>query len=67
MKSGHRDRFASYTAPDDASYIAGAAMGIWCDNPDLVTEDVVTEDIADEMRLSCDQVMERKQQRQYGL
>ena len=25
-------------------------MGIWCDNPDLVTEDVVTDDIADEMR-----------------
>ena len=43
-------QFASYTAPDDASYIAGAAMGIWCDNPDLVTEDVVTEDIADEIR-----------------
>ena len=43
-------KFASYTAPDDASYIAGAAMGIWCDNPDLVTEDVVTDDIADEMR-----------------
>ena len=43
-------QFASYTAPDDAPYIAGAAMGIWCDNPDLVTEDVVTEDIADELR-----------------
>lgn len=43
-------KFASFTAPDDASYIAGVAMGIWCDNPDLVTEDVVTDDIADEMR-----------------
>lgn len=43
-------KFAAYTAPDDAPYIAGASMGIWCDNPNIVTEDVIAEDVADEMR-----------------
>ena len=38
------------TVPDDSDFIAGVSMGIWCDNPDIVTEDRIAEDIADEMR-----------------
>ena len=43
-------KFSSNTIADDHESIRGVAMAIWCDNPTLVTEDVVTEDIADEMR-----------------
>ena len=43
-------KYANATVPDDSEFIAGAALGIWCDKPDLVTEDVVTDDIADELR-----------------
>ncbi len=42
--------FPSNPVSDDSSFIKGASMGIWCDNPNIVTEDVITEDIADELR-----------------
>lgn len=35
---------------DNSNFIKGASMGIWCDNPNLCSEDVITEDIADELR-----------------
>ena len=38
------------TVPDDSDFIAGVSMGIWCDNPNIVTEDQITDDIADELR-----------------
>ena len=38
------------TVPDDSDFIAGVSMGIWCDNPNIVTEDRIAEDIADELR-----------------
>ena len=43
-------QFQSNTIDDDHPYIKGAAMGIWCDNPDLCDEDTITSDIADELR-----------------
>lgn len=43
-------QFQSNTIDDNHPYIRGVAMAIWCDNPDLCGEDVVTSDIADEMR-----------------
>lgn len=42
--------FQSNTLPDDHASIRGVAMAIWCDNPTLVGEEVVTSDIADELR-----------------
>ncbi|GGK00209.1 hypothetical protein GCM10007063_23220 [Lentibacillus kapialis] len=35
---------------DDSDFIKGAALAIWNDNPDLVGEDVITKDIAKELR-----------------
>lgn len=43
-------KFESNTLPDDHPSIKGASMAIWCDSPSLCTEDVVTSDIANEMR-----------------
>lgn len=43
-------KFQSNTVADDSDFIKGASMGIWCDKGDLVEEDVITEDIADELR-----------------
>lgn len=44
-------KFQGNPAVDDNSdFIKGASMGIWCDNPNLCSEDVITEDIADELR-----------------
>ncbi len=42
--------FQSNTLADDHPSIRGVSMAIWCDNPTLVGEDVVTSDIADELR-----------------
>lgn len=38
-------KFSSNTIDDESDVIAGAAIGIWCDVPDLVEEDVIMEDI----------------------
>lgn len=38
-------QFSSNTIADDSPLIAGAAIGIWCDVPDLVDEDVIMDDI----------------------
>lgn len=35
---------------DGSDFIKGASLAIWCDNPNLCSEDVITEDIADELR-----------------
>lgn len=43
-------KFQSNTIADDHASIRGVSMAIWCDNPTLVGEDVVTSDIADELR-----------------
>ena len=43
-------KFQENTVADDSSFIKGAALAIWNDNPDLVGEDVITEDIAKELR-----------------
>jgi len=43
-------KFADNTVDDDSSFIKGASLAIWNDNPDLVGEDVITEDIAKELR-----------------
>ncbi|WP_202395572.1 beta-N-acetylhexosaminidase [Virgibacillus halodenitrificans] len=43
-------KFQANTVDDDSPFIKGAALAIWSDNPDLVGEDVITEDIADELR-----------------
>lgn len=43
-------KFQANTVADDSSFIKGVSMGIWCDNPNIVTEDVITEDISDELR-----------------
>lgn len=44
-------KFASNnTVADDSDFIKGASMAIWCDNPNLVDEDVITEDISKELR-----------------
>ncbi len=42
--------FQANTLDDANPLIKGASLAIWCDKPDLVGEDVVTEDIANEMR-----------------
>ena len=38
-------KFSANTIDDDSDVIAGAAIGIWCDVPDLVEEDVIMDDI----------------------
>lgn len=43
-------KFQENTVDDDADYIRGASLAIWNDNPNLVGEDVITEDIANELR-----------------
>ncbi|WP_195989578.1 family 20 glycosylhydrolase [Clostridium sp. D53t1_180928_C8] len=43
-------KFESNTIADDSSVIKGSSMAIWCDNPNLVDEDVITEDISKELR-----------------
>src|SRR5690625_4601958 len=43
-------KFQENTVDDDSSFIKGASLAIWNDNPDLVGEDVITEDIAKELR-----------------
>lgn len=43
-------KFQSNTIADDSTVIKGASMGIWCDNANLVDEDVIHTDIADEIR-----------------
>ncbi|CQR46509.1 Beta-N-acetylhexosaminidase precursor [Paraliobacillus sp. PM-2] len=42
--------FQDNTVPDDSDYIRGASLAIWNDKPDLVGEDVITQDIAKELR-----------------
>ena len=47
-------QFSGSTIADNHEVIAGASLGIWCDYPDIVTEDVVHTDIAKELRsLAC--------------
>ncbi len=43
-------KFQENTIADDHESISGAAMSIWCDNPDLCSEDVIAEDIASALR-----------------
>lgn len=43
-------KFASNTVADDSTFIKGVSMAIWCDNPNLVEEDVITDDISKELR-----------------
>lgn len=43
-------KFSANTIADDSELIAGCAIGIWCDIPDLVEEDVIMDDISKEMR-----------------
>lgn len=43
-------KFQANTVADDSPFIKGASLAIWCDNPTLVNEDVITSDIADELR-----------------
>ena len=43
-------QFESNRIYDEHPLIKGASMAIWCDLPDLCSEDVVTDDIANEMR-----------------
>ena len=43
-------KFQQNTTDDDAEFIKGVSMGIWCDNPNLVDEDVIYDDVSDEMR-----------------
>ena len=43
-------KFQQNTVADDSDFIKGVSLGIWCDNPNLITEDVITEDISDELR-----------------
>ncbi len=43
-------QFQSNTIDDNSEVIKGASLAIWCDKPDLVTEDVITEDISKELR-----------------
>lgn len=43
-------QFSANTISDDSELIAGCAIGIWCDIPDLVDEEVIMEDISKEMR-----------------
>ncbi|MBQ8857592.1 MAG: family 20 glycosylhydrolase [Lachnospiraceae bacterium] len=43
-------QFSGSTIADDHEVISGVSLGIWCDYPDTVTEDVVHTDIAKELR-----------------
>lgn len=43
-------KFQQNTVADNSTFIKGASLAIWCDNPNLVDEDVITEDISDELR-----------------
>lgn len=43
-------KFDQNTVDDHSDFIKGASLAIWNDNPDLVGEDVITEDIAKELR-----------------
>lgn len=43
-------KFSANTIADDSEVIAGAAIGIWCDVPGLVDEDVIMDDILSPMR-----------------
>lgn len=43
-------QFSANTVADDSDFIAGCSIGIWCDIPGLVEEDVIQDDIAKEMR-----------------
>ncbi|MDU6295396.1 family 20 glycosylhydrolase [Clostridium celatum] len=43
-------KFESNTISDDSSVIKGASLAVWCDNPNLVSEDIITEDISKELR-----------------
>lgn len=43
-------KFQSNTVDDNSAFIKGASLGIWCDNPNLVDEEVIMDDIHDEMR-----------------
>ena len=43
-------KFQENTVDDDSAFIKGAALAVWNDNPNLVGEDVITEDIAKELR-----------------
>ena len=43
-------QFQGNTIDDNSEVIGGASLAIWCDKPDLVTEDVITADISKELR-----------------
>ncbi|GAB6168041.1 hypothetical protein JCM1393_05010 [Clostridium carnis] len=43
-------KFQENTVYDNSDFIKGAALAIWCDKPDLVEEDTITEDISKELR-----------------
>lgn len=43
-------KFQGNTINDNSEVIKGASLAIWCDNPNLVSEDVITEDISKELR-----------------
>ncbi|WP_455684662.1 family 20 glycosylhydrolase, partial [Thomasclavelia sp.] len=43
-------KFQQNTVADDSDFIKGVSLGIWCDNPNLISEDVITDDIKDELR-----------------
>lgn len=43
-------RFQENTVYDDSDFIRGTSLAIWCDKPDLVDEDTITEDISKELR-----------------
>lgn len=43
-------KFQANTIDDNSEVIKGTSLAIWCDKPDLVSEDVITEDISKELR-----------------
>lgn len=43
-------QFQANTIDDDSDVIKGVSLAIWCDKPNLVSEDVITEDISKELR-----------------
>lgn len=43
-------KFQENTIDDNSEVIKGASLAIWCDKPDLVSEDVITTDISKELR-----------------
>lgn len=43
-------KFPHFSCEDNAEFIKGASMSIWCDKPDLVDEDRITRDIKRELR-----------------